>query len=189
MTTTRLLYSFATIGLLLFATAAADEQSISLQDRRDKVKGGWVGQRIGVSYWAPTEFQYLNQMIPEDELPERSPEMISEMLNQDGLYVDITFATALDHYGLDATPDQFGEMFRDTEFALWHANLSARRALPRGVPGHLSGTLKYNIYANDIDFHKKGSNRIFEISVRPLLSVPMHGSLPQSDKVLPMSRK
>ncbi len=152
MTWTRRFYLFVIVGLLWFTTATADERSILLEDLRDKVKGGWVGQMIGVSYGAPTEFQYLNRMIPEDELPEWNPEMISEALNQDDLYVDITFAAALDHYGLEATPDQFGEMFRDTEFALWHANLSARRALRRGVPGHLSGTPKYNIHANDIDF-------------------------------------
>ena len=36
--------------------------------------------------------------------------------------------------------------------AIWHANLAARRALRRGVPGELSGTPKYNMHANDIDF-------------------------------------
>jgi hypothetical protein len=43
-------------------------------------------------------------------------------------------------------------MFRDAKYGLWHANLAARRALKRGVPGTLSGTPKYNAHANDIDF-------------------------------------
>ena len=133
-------------------TANAERISISLAELTDKVRGGWAGQMIGVSYGAPTEFRYLNRMIPEEELPEWQPEMIREALNQDDLYVDITFAAALDEHGLDATTNDFGAMFRDTEFALWHANLSARRALRRGVPGDLSGTPQYNIHANDIDF-------------------------------------
>ncbi|MCX7603232.1 MAG: ADP-ribosylglycohydrolase family protein, partial [Bryobacteraceae bacterium] len=37
-------------------------------------------------------------------------------------------------------------------YALWHANLAARRALRRGVPARLSGTPRYNVHANDIDF-------------------------------------
>ncbi len=145
------------ISAILFSsiclqTATAEQVSISLAELTDKVRGGWAGQMIGVSYGAPTEFRYLNRMIPEAELPEWQPDMIREALNQDDLYVDITFAAALDEHGLDATTNDFGAMFRDTEFALWHANLSARRALRRGVPADLSGTPQYNIHANDIDF-------------------------------------
>ena len=140
------------IALLCSSCSRPNQESISLEDLRNKVRGGWAGQMIGVSYGAPTEFAYLNRMIPEDELPEWRPEMIREALNQDDLYVDITFAAVLDEHGLDATTEDFAEMFRDTEFALWHANLAARRALRRGVPGSLSGTPKYNIHANDIDF-------------------------------------
>lgn len=138
--------------LLCTQTSIAEQRSISLDDLRDKVRGGWAGQMIGVSYGAPTEFAYLDRMIPEDELPEWKPDMIREALNQDDLYVDITFAAALDEHGLDATTADFAAMFRDTEFSLWHANLAARRALRRGVPGELSGTPKYNMHANDIDF-------------------------------------
>lgn len=140
------------IALLCSSCSQPKQESISLEVLRDKVRGGWAGQMIGVSYGAPTEFRYLNRIIPEEDLPEWKPDMIREALNQDDLYVDITFAAALDEHGLDTTTNEFGEMFRDTEFALWHANLAARRALRRGVPGNLSGTPKYNIHANDIDF-------------------------------------
>jgi len=44
------------------------------------------------------------------------------------------------------------EMFKNAQYALWHANLAARRALKRGVPAELTGTPKYNAHANDIDF-------------------------------------
>jgi hypothetical protein len=143
------------VALLACTSAAADEptmQEISLDDLRDKIRGGWAGQMIGVSYGAPTEFQYLEGIVPESELPVWQPDMIREALNQDDLYVDITFASVLDQYGLDATTDDFGAMFRDSEYALWHANLAARRALRRGVPATLSGTPRYNMHANDIDF-------------------------------------
>jgi hypothetical protein len=118
----------------------------------DKIRGGWAGQMIGVSFGEPTEFRYLGEIIPEEDLPEWRPEMVASTLNQDDLYVDMTFAAVLDEKGLDATTDDFGAMFRDAEYRLWHANLAARRALRRGVPATLSGTPEYNSHANDIDF-------------------------------------
>jgi hypothetical protein len=118
----------------------------------DKIRGGWAGQMIGVSFGAPTEFQYMGQIIPEEDLPQWRPEMVAETLNQDDLYVDMTFAAVLDDKGLDATTEDFGMMFRDAEYSLWHANLAARRALRRGVPAALSGTPRFNPHASDIDF-------------------------------------
>ena len=64
----------------------------------------------------------------------------------------MTFAKVLDDKGVNATTEDFGAMFKDAQYALWHANLAARRALKRGVPASLAGTPKYNAHANDIDF-------------------------------------
>ena len=35
---------------------------------RDKIKGGWAGQTIGVTFGGPTEFRYRGTMI-EDYTP------------------------------------------------------------------------------------------------------------------------
>lgn len=128
------------------------QKTLPLPVLRDKIAGGWAGQMIGVSYGAPTEFRYLEKIIPVDKLPVWKPEMVSNALDQDDLYVDMTFAQVLDDKGLDATTADFGAMFKDAKYRLWHANLAARRALKRGVPAELSGTPKYNAHANDIDF-------------------------------------
>lgn len=143
--------------LLLLAAAvlplvAQPLKTIPIESLRDKIAGGWAGQMIGVSYGAPTEFRYRNRIIPDGELPRWKPEMVHNSINQDDLYVDMTFAQVLDDKGLDATTGDFGAMFREARYSLWHANLAARRALRRGVPAALSGTPKYNIHANDIDF-------------------------------------
>ena len=129
-----------------------DIQVITLDALKDKVRGGWAGQMIGVSYGFPTEFSYREKIIPEDELPEWRPEMVREALQQDDLYVELTFAQVLDEVGLGASSEDFGALFRDAKYPLWHANLSARRSLRRGVPAKLSGTPRYNLHANDIDF-------------------------------------
>lgn len=118
----------------------------------DKIRGGWVGQMIGVSYGFPTEFAYRERIAPKDELPEWKPAMLAEALTQDDLYVDMTFAEVLDVKGLGATTQDFGDHFKQTRYPLWHANLAARRALNRGVPALLSGTPRYNAHFNDIDF-------------------------------------
>lgn len=135
------------------ATAPESEyEQISLSELRDKIAGGWAGQMIGVSYGEPTEFRYRESIIPEGELPEWDPELVASAIDQDDLYVDMTFAQVLDDKGLDATTEDFGEMFKEAKYNLWHANLAARRALRRGIPATLSGTPKYNAHANDIDF-------------------------------------
>ena len=105
-----------------------------MADLRDKIEGGWAGQMIGVSYGYPTEFYFNEVIIREDQLPVWTPDKVSNALDQDDLYVDMTFAQVLDDKGLDATTDDFGAMFKDVPYRLWHANLAARRALKRGVP-------------------------------------------------------
>ena len=126
-------------------------REISRAELADKIRGGWAGQMIGVSFGAPTEFK-SNGKIIEGELPKWTPERVSNSLGQDDLYVDMTFAKVLDDRGLNATTEDFGAMFKNSKYRLWHANLAARRALLRGVPAALAGTPKYNAHANDIDF-------------------------------------
>lgn len=149
---------FATVifaALVQFTAFAAQKDAgfrkISLENLRDKIEGGWAGQMIGVSFGAPTEFR-SNAAILEGALPKWTPDRVNNSINQDDLYVDMTFAKVLDEKGLDATTADFGAMFREAKYGLWHANLAARRALKRGVPAELSGTPKYNVHANDIDF-------------------------------------
>jgi hypothetical protein len=142
------------LPLLLFAAglyAQPGVREITLHELHDRIAGGWAGQMIGVSFGAPTEFRYRGKMI-EGDLPAWKPERVSNALQQDDLYVDMTFAKVLDDKGLDATTEDFGAMFRESKYRLWHANLAARRALRRGISPALSGTPKYNAHANDIDF-------------------------------------
>ncbi len=116
----------------------------------DKVRGGWAGQMIGVSFGAPTEFQ-SNGRIIEGQLP-WSAERVENALHQDDLYVDMTFAEVMDRVGLDATIDDYAAAFRDSKYSLWHANAAARRLLNQGVKAPMSGDGRRNIHANDIDF-------------------------------------
>lgn len=144
--------ALAMAALLLSAAQSSDRRKLSREGLRDKIAGGWAGQMIGVSFGSPTEFKFNQKIIAKEQLPVWKPEMVSEALDQDDLYVDMTLAKVLDEKGLQATTDDFGEMFVNTRYRLWHANLAARRALRRGVPASLTGTPRYNAHADDIDF-------------------------------------
>ena len=126
-------------------------RTLSRQVFEDKMRGGWAGQMIGVSFGAPTEFR-SNGKIIEGDLPAWTPNRIENAIDQDDLYVEMTFAAVMDRTGPDATSEQYGEAFRTSKYRLWHANAGARRLLDRGIKAPWSGHPKYNVHANDIDF-------------------------------------
>src|ERR1044071_8908251 len=110
--------------LLFFSTwVSAQIKEIPRATLRDKIEGGWAGQMIGVSFGAPTEFR-SNAKINTGELPKWTPDRVSNSLDQDDLYVDMTFAKVLDDKGIDATTADFGAMFKNAKYRLWHANLA-----------------------------------------------------------------
>jgi len=149
--------SKAVLGCGLLALAGSGVSAADAPARRmsravleDKVRGGWAGQMIGVAFGAPTEFR-SNGKILEGELT-WTPDMLANTIHQDDLYVEMTFAEVMDRVGLDATTAQYGEMFRDSKYSLWHAKAGARRNLNRGIQAPLSGHPDHNVHANDIDF-------------------------------------
>src|SRR5436305_6337569 len=108
----------AVVGLIASFVAQPDGsrfREISMEALRDKIEGGWAGQMIGVSFGAPTEFRFNQTQVPLDKLPVWKPEMVSESLQQDDLYVDMTFAKVLDDKGIHATTADFGNMFREAK--------------------------------------------------------------------------
>ncbi len=131
-------------------STAAEFRDLSRAQLLDKIRGGWAGQMIGVSYGAPTEFHAMGK-INEAELP-WSPERVSNAIGQDDLYVEMTFAKVMDEAGLNASCEQYGEAFKTSQYHLWHANAGARHALGQGIKAPWSGHPKYNFHANDIDF-------------------------------------
>src|SRR5690606_26374332 len=72
---------------------------LSRQTLRDKIRGAWAAQMIGVSYGALTEFKSNGKIIKGDI----QADDLSNALDQDDLYVEMTFARVMDTIGLDAT--------------------------------------------------------------------------------------
>ena len=119
------------------AAQAGGARRLSRAVLEDKVRGGWAGQMIGVSYGAATEFKAMGKTF--DGEIKWWPEMVKDSLQQDDLYVEMTFAEVMDTVGLDATAKQYGEMFTNSRYQLWHANAGARRLLNHGLS--LGGSL------------------------------------------------
>ena len=154
----RITLTALTLCLVLVPALASAQHGTSRRLSRttleDKIRGGWAGQMIGVSYGAPTEFRSNGKIIEGNlnKYLDWSPERLKNSIDQDDLYVEMTFAEVMDKVGLEATTEQYGEMFKNSLYELWHANAGARRNLNRGIKAPMSGHPKYNIHANDIDF-------------------------------------
>jgi hypothetical protein len=144
----------ALLLLILCACAAtspaAEKRLIGKDVLLDKIRGGWAGQMFGVVYGAPTEFRARGVTYDQERVG--TPAELKGALNQDDLYVEMTLAEVLDREGLDASAEDLGHALRDSKYQLWHANLSARRNLARGIEPPLSGDPRHNAHANDIDF-------------------------------------
>ena len=105
----------ALVVLALAVPALAGAQArvtLTTEVLRDKIKGGWAGQTIGVTFGGPTEFRYNGTMIPDYTpiawhdrvLPEsfdRSPGLY------DDIYVDLTFVNVIEQHGIDAPAARF----------------------------------------------------------------------------------
>ena len=76
---------------------------------RDKIKGGWAGKMIGVSYGGPTEFRY-NSVINEDEI-KWNPTSVKNSIWEDDLYVQMSFMMTMDEHGIDAPAEKFAKSF------------------------------------------------------------------------------
>ncbi|MGM9680914.1 MAG: ADP-ribosylglycohydrolase family protein [Eubacteriales bacterium] len=118
----------------------------------DKLLGGWLGQMIGVSWGASTEFGYCGEIIPENRIPKWKPSMINDAFAQDDLYVEIPFMEVMKKNGVDCDVNLIADNFAKSEFPLWHANYQARLNLQNGIKYPDSGSPKYNIHADDIDW-------------------------------------
>ncbi len=126
--------------------------SITSDEYLDRMKAGWTGQMVGVSWGAPTEFRYTGQIIPENEVPAWRPEMVNSAFGQDDLYVEMTFLRTLERHGMGVTIRQAGIDFANSRYALWHANRQGRENLRRGIAPPDSGHPAFNPHADDIDY-------------------------------------
>src|SRR5690554_5968579 len=106
---------------------------LPVKEYRDRMAAGWLGQIVGVSWAAPTEFKWKDKIIPVEDMPQWRNELINEAFNQDDLYVEMTFLRSLEEHGPDLSIRQAGIDFANSEYPLWCANEAGRRNLRAGI--------------------------------------------------------
>lgn len=147
------------LSLLVYESQAQSQQAVTLSEDvlKDKIKGGWVGQTIGVTYGGPTEFLYCGRMVPDSvEIPWYHG-YLSKTMNDvpglyDDIYVDLTFLEKYHKYGLDVHMDTLASSLANAPFPLDQANQVARYNYLQGLRWPATGHWKNNPHADDIDF-------------------------------------
>jgi hypothetical protein len=147
-------------SILLWVTAriapahAAEPEfrRLPIPEYRDRMKAGWIGQIVGVSWGGPTEFRFKDRIIPETEMPRWEPRMINDAFGQDDLYVEMTFLRTLEQHGLDVSIGQAGIDFANSGYPLWCANNAGRMNLRKGIAPPDSSHPQFNRCPNDIDY-------------------------------------
>ncbi|MGZ5282871.1 MAG: ADP-ribosylglycohydrolase family protein [Bacteroidia bacterium] len=145
------------ICLLELHSTAQKTISISKQEVLNKIKGGWAGQTIGVTFGGPYEFRFQGTFIG-DYQPllwyngYLKKTMIENPGLYDDLYMDLTFVDIFEKYGMDAPVDSFANAFAHAGYMLWHANQAARYNILNGIKAPQSGYWKNNPHADCIDY-------------------------------------
>jgi hypothetical protein len=130
---------------------------LSKDQLENKIKGGWAGQTIGVTFGGPYEFRFQGSFIGDYQpLLWYNGYLRETMLNNpylyDDLYMDLTFVDVFEKYGLDAPVDSFANAFAHAGYSLWHANQAARYNVLLGIRPPSSGYWKNNPHADCIDY-------------------------------------
>lgn len=148
------IFCFIVSAVILSGCAGGESPTvrISAKAMRDKIRGGWAGQTIGVCYGGPTEFRWNGTWIPEHVRLDYSAEQLERYFNNDDLYMDMAFLAVFDSLGLDAPQSALAEKFAYAGFSLWHANQAGRWNILNGIMPPESGHWRNNPHADDIDF-------------------------------------
>ncbi|MGH2564852.1 MAG: ADP-ribosylglycohydrolase family protein, partial [Ginsengibacter sp.] len=151
------LWTFTCLLFVLQIAMAQKTITISKDDLKDKIKGGWAGQTIGVTFGGPYEFRFQGTFIGDyqplvwdDSLVKWN--MLYNAGLYDDLYMDLTFVNIFEKYGLNAPVDSFANAFAHAGYMLWHANQAARYNILNGIKAPHSGEWQNNPHADCIDY-------------------------------------
>ncbi len=130
--------------------------SYSIDEIKDKIRGGWAGQIIGCAYGGPTEFKFRSTINHDEKLFWDDNVVKKYFDNEPGLYddiyMDLTFIEVMERCGIHAHVDSFALSFANADYMLWHANQAGRYNVLNGISAPASGHWLNNPHADDLDF-------------------------------------
>ena len=119
--------------------------TLSKEQLHNKIKGGWAGQTIGVTFGGPNEFRFNGTFIQDYQPLLWYDGYLKQTMDNPGLYddlyMDLTFVDVFEKYGFDAPVDSFANAFANAGYMLWHANQAARYNILNGIKASESGPL------------------------------------------------
>jgi hypothetical protein len=141
------------------AEVAQDEDMIEMSKAKlkDKIKGAWAAQTIGVTFGLPIEFEYNSTMVQDNQkIPWHDSSMYLMYRDipgtYDDIYMDLSFMQVIEDKGVDAPAQDFANSFANADYKLWFANQTARYNIQHGLTPPESGHWLNNPCADDIDF-------------------------------------
>jgi len=138
-------------SLSLLSCDKTEYKTISKEEYLDKMKAAWIGQMVGVGWSAPTEFKYVGEIIPVNEVPEYDSNAVNAF-EQDDIYVEMTFIRSMEQYGIECSDKQAGIDFANSAYMLGGANEMARENLRYGIAPPESSHPEYHKGADWIDY-------------------------------------
>lgn len=131
--------------------------TISKEQFKDKIKGAWVAQTVGVTFGLPIEFKYNSTMVQDYQKLNWDENSLEVEYRErpgtyDDIYMDLSFMKVIEEEGVDAPAQSFANSFANAEYKLWFANQSARYNIQNGLTPPESGHWLNNPCADDIDF-------------------------------------
>ncbi len=152
-----LLLIILTTGSVITTAQKTKTITITTSSLQDKIKGGWAGQTIGVTFGGPVEFRFNGTMINDyqpiiwyDGYIKKTMEEIPGLY--DDLYMDLTFVDVFEKKGLDAPIEEHAKAYANAGYVLWHANQAGRYNIMNDISAPQSGHWLNNPHADDIDF-------------------------------------
>ncbi|MBU2554042.1 MAG: ADP-ribosylglycohydrolase family protein [Bacteroidetes bacterium] len=136
---------------------STSENTLTHEQLKNKIKGGWAGQTIGVVYGAPVEFKYQGSLIPDSQIIPWNDTYIKYWWDKkpglfDDIYTDLNFVSAIEKYGVNVSMDTIANHWANTSYHLAHANQASRYNILNGIMPPASGFWKNNPHADDLDF-------------------------------------
>jgi hypothetical protein len=160
-----------------FSEKGRQKVTLSKAQLYDKIKGGWIGQFVGVTYASAQNASSSLERRPNENIKWSDGYQLSVFENNpdlyDDVYTDLTFLQAIHEYGSGITPKKLSEAYLKAGYAMNHGCQSARYNLMKGKNPQRSGYWLDNPHADDNDFQ-----------VHADFIGLMHPGLPQSAALL-----
>ncbi len=146
----------ALVSYVAFVSCGQPEmKTLTIDELRDKIAGGWAGQTIGVTL-APPIFA-PGAMIPDSLEYKWYDGYFAWYYEEDpphyyAVYMNLPFVDVIEKEGLDAPASSFARSLASLKQDLWHNNQMARSNILRGIMPPQSGDWLNNPHADDVDF-------------------------------------